>query len=83
VNAMNMALPPDSEWEMIASLTGDDTWLPESIRDIFVRLERNHYLPEGTPDYGFSGWLDVSLSLSLPALVHTLIRDAKRLDWAQ
>jgi choline dehydrogenase len=59
---MNMALPPDSDWTEIATLTGDDSWLPDNIRDIYTRLENNHYMPEGTPGYGFDGWLGVSTS---------------------
>lgn len=65
---MNLALPPDSEWGDIAALTGDDSWLPDHIRDVYTRLERNHYVPEGTPGYGFDGWLDVSFT-SHPRLV--------------
>lgn len=59
INAMNMALPPDSEWRDIAALTGDHTWMPDSIRSVYARLERNTYMPEGTAGYGFDGWLAV------------------------
>ncbi len=32
------------------------------MRDIFVRVENNHYLPPGTPGHGFNGYLDTIMS---------------------
>ncbi len=35
---------------------------PSHMRDIFVRVENNHYLPPGTPGHGFNGYLDTIMS---------------------
>lgn len=59
VNAMNMALPPDEEWQIIANLTGDDSWVPSNMRTYFEELERNLYMPENTPGHGFDGYIPV------------------------
>ena len=59
VNAMNIVLPPDDEWRIIANLTGDDSWLPENVRSNYVEMERNVYLPNGTADHGFDGYVSV------------------------
>jgi choline dehydrogenase len=32
------------------------------MRDIFIRVENNHYLTPGTPGHGFSGYLDTIMS---------------------
>lgn len=59
VNAMNLALPPDNDWRYIAELTQDDSWSPESIRQYFIELEHNEYLPEGMPGHGYNGYVSV------------------------
>ncbi|KAF7560563.1 hypothetical protein G7046_g3583 [Stylonectria norvegica] len=56
-NAMINVLPPDNTWNDIANLTGDDSWSAQNMRKYFEQLERNHYLPRGTPGHGFDGWL--------------------------
>ncbi|KAF2159404.1 hypothetical protein M409DRAFT_30154 [Zasmidium cellare ATCC 36951] len=55
VNGMNWALPPDNDWRYIATLTNDDSWRPEQMRQYFMELERNEYLPEGIPGHGYDG----------------------------
>ncbi|CAH0045274.1 unnamed protein product [Clonostachys solani] len=62
VNAMNFALPPDNDWKYIAELTGDDSWLPESMRQIYIDLERAHSVPPGTPGRGFDGYISSNLN---------------------
>ncbi|KAK3328755.1 GMC oxidoreductase-like protein [Apodospora peruviana] len=61
VNAMGAILPSDSDWQIVAALTGDNTWSPSHMRSIFARIEKNHYLPPGTPGHGFNGYLDTNL----------------------
>ncbi|PKS05660.1 hypothetical protein jhhlp_008179 [Lomentospora prolificans] len=56
VNAMGSVLPSDSDWQMIADLTGDASWNPGHMRDLFQNMELNHYLPPGTPGHGFNGY---------------------------
>lgn len=59
---MNMALPPDSDWQIIADLTGDESWTPANMHTYFEELERNVYLPESTPNHGFDGFVSVCVT---------------------
>lgn len=54
---MNFIYPPKNDWSYIAELTGDDSWSPENMRQNFMDLERNEYLPRGTPGHGFDGYI--------------------------
>jgi choline dehydrogenase len=61
-NAMNLALPPDENWDYIANLTGDASWSAETMRGYFEQIENNHYISSngsGTEGHGFDGWLAV------------------------
>ncbi|KAL5591117.1 hypothetical protein FOBRF1_014674 [Fusarium oxysporum] len=57
VNAGLTVLPSDSDWEHIREITGDASWNAKHMRDLFVKLEKNQYLPPGTPGHGFDGYL--------------------------
>ncbi|KAK1537357.1 uncharacterized protein CCOS01_02677 [Colletotrichum costaricense] len=59
-NAMNVVLPPDSDWNHFAEVTGDESWGPENMRSMFIELERNTYTPEGTPGHGFDGYISTN-----------------------
>ncbi|KAJ1323539.1 choline dehydrogenase [Microdochium nivale] len=61
VNAMASVLPNDADWVEIARLTGDQTWEPEQMRDIFVTVERNRYLKgnESTAGHGLDGFMNI------------------------
>lgn len=60
-NAAYVSLPADVDWDDMANMTGDDSWLTPNMRQHLVRLERNHYLTNGsTPDHGFTGYIDTS-----------------------
>ncbi|KAK4948998.1 hypothetical protein LTR10_012371 [Elasticomyces elasticus] len=61
-NALAAALPSARDWDVIADITGDETWRAQNMRQYFEKLEKNHYLPPGTPEHGFDGFLDVSLN---------------------
>lgn len=62
-NAMVTIYPAKSDWDNIATITGDDSWSAANMRQWFVKLENNQYLVPGTsPDHGFSGYLDISLT---------------------
>ncbi|KAK3718196.1 hypothetical protein LTR37_005311 [Vermiconidia calcicola] len=61
-NAMNMVYPPDADWEFIVDLTGDEGFRAERMRELFVRLERNEFFPEGTAGHGFEGYLAIVLN---------------------
>ena len=56
-NAMNLALPPDADWDIIANLTGDDSWRPDRMRAYYEQIEHSDYVAAGTPGHGFDGWL--------------------------
>lgn len=49
----------DDDWDIIAQLTGDDSWLAENVRQHFNDLERNQYLPDST-EHGYDGYISVS-----------------------
>ena len=54
--------PSDWDWDNIAEITGDDSWRHEKMLSYFEKLERNTYLPEGTPGHGFSGYQPVGVT---------------------
>lgn len=56
-NALITVYPHKSDWDDIASLTGDSTWAADKMRKYFVKLERSRYLPSGIVGHGFNGWL--------------------------
>ncbi|KAK3293726.1 GMC oxidoreductase-like protein [Chaetomium fimeti] len=62
VNAMSTIYPSESDWENIVGLTGDASWSPKHMRNIFERIENNHHLAPGTPGHGFNGYLDTIVS---------------------
>lgn len=59
-NAAICSLPPDADWEIVVNRTGDQTWSPDNMRKHFMNLERNEWLPRGTPGHGFDGWLKIN-----------------------
>ncbi|QIW94644.1 hypothetical protein AMS68_000162 [Peltaster fructicola] len=61
-NALVTIYPDESDFQYIADLTGDQSWKPDNVRNYWTKLEKNNYLPPGTPGHGFLGWLGVSLA---------------------
>ncbi|GJC85553.1 choline dehydrogenase, mitochondrial [Colletotrichum liriopes] len=59
-NAGISTLPPDADWEIVVNRTGDQTWTPNNIRQHFINIERNEWLPRSTPGHGFDGWLRIN-----------------------
>ncbi|TWU76167.1 hypothetical protein ED733_002191 [Metarhizium rileyi] len=57
-NALLAVYPHRSDFEHVASLTGDSSWAPDNMRKYFVRMENNRYLPPGAKGHGYDGWLD-------------------------
>jgi choline dehydrogenase len=61
-NVLVMMYPSNSDWDYIASVTGDDTWASDNMRNYFQRMEQCRYEPRppaGGPDtarHGFDGW---------------------------
>lgn len=65
-NALITIGAQDSDWEGIATLTGDASWSASNMRSYFEGIEKNEYLPSSVVGHGFGGWLVTSLtSLSL------------------
>ncbi|KAF2710579.1 GMC oxidoreductase [Pleomassaria siparia CBS 279.74] len=56
-NALITVYPHKSDWNNIASLTGDLSWSADKMRGYFKILERSRYLPSGIIGHGFDGWL--------------------------
>jgi len=63
VNAMASVLPNDADWEKIAQLSGDSSWSAASMREIFVKIEKNLYLKpnESRAGHGFDGFVETGL----------------------
>ncbi|KAL9946377.1 hypothetical protein D7B24_003320 [Verticillium nonalfalfae] len=61
VNSALTVQPANSDWDYIKDLTGDDSWGAAHMGDLFIKLERNQYLPRGTPGHGFDGYLETIL----------------------
>jgi choline dehydrogenase len=58
-NAMIFVYPENSDWDGIATLTGDDSWNSDNMRGYFERLEHCEYADESETEsrHGFKGWL--------------------------
>ncbi|KAH8883390.1 GMC oxidoreductase-like protein [Thozetella sp. PMI_491] len=56
INYLVNFLPQNSYWQDIMDLTGDQAW--SNMRKIFERVERCHYVPNGTAGHGFNGFID-------------------------
>ena len=76
MNAMNMTLPTDSDWKVIADLTGDESGSAANMHSYFEEVERNVYLPEGTPNHGFEGFVSVRAFPSYPQSTKLSLRSA-------
>tara|TARA_R110002003_G_scaffold137_12_gene12669 strand:+ start:3209 stop:5083 length:1875 start_codon:yes stop_codon:yes gene_type:complete len=59
-NALIAMYPHQSDFEYIASLTGDASWSPDNMRKYFVKLENNKHLLPGAKGHGYDGWLGTS-----------------------
>ena len=56
-NAMIAVYPQQSDFEYVATLTGDVSWAPSNMRKYFVGLEDNNYLLPLVGGHGYDGWL--------------------------
>jgi len=66
-NAMITVYPHNSDWKLIANITGDSSWEPDRMRSYFERLEKcdYHRAPsngENPSRHGFLGWLTTSFA---------------------
>lgn len=66
-NALIAVYPHQSDFEYIASLTGDDSWSAKNMRKYYVKAEDNNYRPAGEDGHGYDGWLSTETApLSIP-----------------
>ncbi|KAF7125863.1 hypothetical protein CNMCM5793_002156 [Aspergillus hiratsukae] len=61
-NAMITIYPYEHDWENLVTVTGNESWAPDTMRGYFERIERNRYLPNDVIGHGFNGWLTTSLT---------------------
>ncbi|KAI0966535.1 hypothetical protein F4678DRAFT_448934 [Xylaria arbuscula] len=61
-NAMITMYPFDQDWDNIATLTGDNSWAAENMRQYFEKIEKNEYLPSSIVGHGYNGWLTTSVT---------------------
>ncbi|KAJ4338020.1 hypothetical protein N0V95_008171 [Ascochyta clinopodiicola] len=67
-NVLIAVYPHQSDFEYIASLTGDSSWAPDVMRKYFVKLERNAYLTSGK-GHGYKGCNKTNAIVNLTSLV--------------
>ena len=76
-NAMILMAPPDSDWDDIATLTGDASWRATDMRRYFQRLEQCRYRPAwrtlsrlglDMTGHGWDGWLPTECAMPLQVL---------------
>ncbi|HVK98229.1 MAG TPA: GMC oxidoreductase [Dongiaceae bacterium] len=60
VNAMISVLPHDSDWNHIASITGDSSWSAPAMREYFIRIERNENGRGNDQGHGTNGWYSIN-----------------------
>ncbi|CBX91168.1 similar to glucose-methanol-choline oxidoreductase:GMC oxidoreductase [Plenodomus lingam JN3] len=56
-NALIAVYPHQSDFDHVASITGDDSWAASNMRKYFEKLEKNQYLLPGAEGHGRKGWL--------------------------
>lgn len=61
-NALIAVYPHNSDFNSIATLTGDTAWSAQNMRKYFERLENNHYLLIPGSGHGTDGWLGTSFA---------------------
>ncbi|KAK2609459.1 hypothetical protein N8I77_002956 [Diaporthe amygdali] len=76
-NALIAVYPHESDFEYLATLTGDSSWSPDNMRKYFVKLEDNNYLTTDVVGHGYDGWLSteippLSIVLGDPQLLEVL-----------
>ncbi|KGO42647.1 Glucose-methanol-choline oxidoreductase, C-terminal [Penicillium expansum] len=80
-NALVTVYPHDSDFEYLATLTGDGSWSPDSMRKYFECMENNRYLLPLLKGHGYDGWLStetapLSIVLEDPQLLSMLVGGA-------
>ncbi|KAF8174905.1 hypothetical protein BJ912DRAFT_1024588 [Pholiota molesta] len=82
--AMILIYPAESDWNNIATLTGDSSWSATNMRRYWTKLENNQYLtpsPANSVGHGFNGWLDSSVSDPGPLFKDPTVATSKMLNF--
>ncbi|KAH7018229.1 uncharacterized protein B0I36DRAFT_425311 [Microdochium trichocladiopsis] len=58
----------DSDWNDIATLTGDKGWKADKMRSYFQKIEKCEYLPNSYVGHGFNGWMNTGLTSLFTAI---------------
>lgn len=58
----SLCTPHQSDFDRIATLTGDSSWSASNMRKYFAKLEDNHYLLPLQKGHGYNGWLGTQYS---------------------
>ncbi|CAG8030105.1 unnamed protein product [Penicillium olsonii] len=74
-NALVAIYPHESDFEYLATLTGDSSWSPRNMRRYFKRLENNQYLLPLIAGHGYDGWLGIDT-----APINLVLQDPKLLS---
>jgi choline dehydrogenase-like flavoprotein len=90
-NAMILMVPPDSDWNQLADLTGDRSWRAEHMWQYFQRIEACRYrgvdralarIGNNPSRHGWDGWLQTERAFPRAALrdrdLRTAILDSAR-----
>jgi choline dehydrogenase len=84
-NAQILIYPQNSDWTYIQELTGDASWHPQRMREIFERLENCHHRPLyrilaklgiNPTRHGWKGWLQTEKAIPKTAIEDQGLFDA-------
>jgi choline dehydrogenase-like flavoprotein len=76
-NAMIFVYPHNSDWDLVADLTGDESWRPDKMRAYFEKIERCEHRPLqrwlarigfNPSRHGWKGWLSIQKALPMVLL---------------
>ncbi|KAI6311002.1 hypothetical protein MCOR34_006155 [Pyricularia oryzae] len=87
-NAMVTIYPFRSDFDDLATLTGDKSWSATNMRKYFAKMEDNHHLLPGKAGHGYSGWLStqtapLTIALGDPQLLGFFVGAAAALtNWS-
>src|SRR5208337_2482986 len=83
-NAMILVYPSNSDWDLIAELTGDRSWRAENMWKYFERMENCRYRPLqrwlakigfNPTRHGWNGWLPTEKAVPMAALRNRKVRE--------
>ncbi|KAF8188445.1 hypothetical protein K438DRAFT_1972148 [Mycena galopus ATCC 62051] len=65
----------------LATMFNDSTWSYDNMRNYFIRIENNLYMPDTDTDHGFDGWLSTDINPT-SVLAEPMFADAQLNDIA-